>query len=119
MCAFEIHINKFRSLCVSFADHSISVETASSVSSLPETPKEFVVGVTVVSRYHGISRGRWFTGKITRINTDNSVDVMYDEGLQEHNIPCHHDRIRLPIDNSQHNCRRSNRIRRKRRFNDA
>ena len=100
-------------------DHDEIPIRTRAVSSFPEVPKEFAVGVTVVSRYHGIHHGNWHTGKITCIHADNSVDIMYDEGLQEHNVPCHHDRIRLPKDNTQSGRRRSNRITtRKRRFDD-
>lgn len=82
-------------------------------TTFPELPQNFTVGVYVMSRYHGISRGRWYRGKITKINSDNTVDVTYDEDLQEHHIPYHINRIRIMVvhDNEHSSTRRSTRIR--------
>ena len=58
-------------------------------------------------------------GRITKINSDNTVDVAYDKGLQEHRIPYHINRIRLEVsrDNNTHNNRRrSGRITRRNQF---
>ena len=77
----------------------------------PALPTGFVVGASVMCRYHNMSLGRWHQGKLFMIHPDNTVDVRYDEGQEEYRIPCHHNHIRLVENTMSDNVRRSRRVR--------
>ena len=96
----HVHVHVCMCVCV--------CRSSSPVHSLPNG---FIVGAHVISRYHALAL--WHRGRITQTYQDNTVDVVCDEGLQEHKVPVKEDRIRLV---SQTNQDRSRRVRRRNQF---
>jgi len=56
----------------------------------------FKIGDRIEARFRGRSV-RYFNGKITKANEDNTYDILYDDGDSEHNVKAEHIRFPKPL----------------------
>lgn len=59
-----------------------------------DTP-ELGEGVVIEAKFQGVGKA-WYRGKITRVNTDDTFDVAYEDGDKEYGVEAEHIRLAAP-----------------------